>query len=787
MATFDAILRIGAQTTGTGEIKALQGALGGLSTTAATVRTALGGLTGLGAAIGAGLGAAGLAAAGKGIIDMADSLDELSQRTGTSVEMLSKLGLAARQSGLDTEQVSGAMVKLSKNLGAIATGGGEKAAAALSALGISATDATGNLKTADQVLLEVADRFQALPDGVMKTKTAMDLFGKSGAALIPMLNMGSDAIEDLNTGMSGEFAKNAGIYNDQLANLQAQASALGATVLEALLPSLIKVTSFTATAVESMAGWVRENRQTIIAFVTGIGETIKAFAPFGAVILGAAAAWGTYRKAMQLASAAQVLFMRLTPVGVVALGTSLAVGAVIAGQVALKMKEIDDKAKAAGLSTEDFSKAIADAGLASDELLGKLKAQEDPLEKNKELSKEQAQWLKEQNKLYDEQVAKVAASYQRQQSITANLVKGVESRTKAAEDILSVEQAQIGVAKAYLDNRLAVAKTDYERRQITLEIIELERKGAQAQYAATIAQIQGERELANLRIIEAENRFRQAIEELRIARELGVETAQIRANVEAARSGLKATAVETVAQDRSLSAREKVANLNLEAANITLNGRVSQTDTRPGFNQWGNVFEIHSTQISGGIVPQFANGGYVTSRTLAEIGEGGEPEYVVPESKVKGFAANILGGSVGKSAISSAKSNEGGYVKDKYGVKWSTNPEDYRGKTWNITAYDTDESVGSPRWQIKMAQSAQLNNIKLARSRASVGGGGGSTSLQRMPTIMIKTGPVQRRSDGDSVTMSDLEKAVASAVQQTLADVSKNSRQPSVKRRTGVR
>ena len=781
MATFDAILRIGAKTTGTGEIKALQGALGGLSTTAATVRTALGGLTGLGAAIGAGLGAAGLAAAGKGIIDMADSLDELSQRTGTSVEMLSKLGLAARQSGLDTEQVSGAMVKLSKNLGAIATGGGEGAAAALSALGISATDATGNLKTADQVLLEVADRFQALPDGVMKTKTAMDLFGRSGAALIPMLNMGSDAIEDLNTGMSGEFAKNAGIYSDQLANLQAQASALGATVLEALLPSLIKVTSFTATAVESMAGWVRENRQTIIAFVTGIGETIKAFAPFGAAILGAAAAWGTYRKAMQLASAAQVLFMKLTPVGVVALGASLTAGALLAAQVALRMKEIEDKAKAAGLSTEDFSKAIAGAGLASDELLEKLRAQEDPLEKNKELSREQAEWLKEQNKLYDEQVAKVAASYQQQSAITANLAKNVESRTKAAEDILSVEQAQIGVAKAYLDNRLAVAKTDYERRQITLEIIELERKGAQAQYAATMAQIQGERELANLRVIEAENRFRQAIEELRIARELGIETAKIRADVEAARSGLKTTAVETVTLDRSLSAREKVAGLNLEATNVALAGRAAQAPrgTRPGFNQFGNVFEIYPTQISGGIIPQFAKGGYVTSPTIAEIGEGGEPEYVVPESKAKGFAANILGGSVGRSAISSASSKAGRYVTDKYGNRWSTNPADYRGKNIVVSAFDKSEEIGSPRWQFKMA----------TRKRARGGVAGGGVKANEIIKVVnnIQTGPVQRRNDGDSVSFSDLEMAVASAVEQTLAQVQQNSRQPSFRRRTGSR
>lgn len=56
----------------------------------------------------------------------------------------------------------------------------------------------------------------------------------------------------------------------------------------------------------------------------------------------------------------------------------------------------------------------------------------------------------------------------------------------------------------------------------------------------------------------------------------------------------------------------------------------------------------------------FAKGGMVNRPTLGLIGEGGEPEYVIPESKAKNFAMNYLMGARGSSAI--PKFAEGGYA-----------------------------------------------------------------------------------------------------------------------------
>jgi tape measure domain-containing protein len=53
-------------------------------------------------------------------------------------------------------------------------------------------------------------------------------------------------------------------------------------------------------------------------------------------------------------------------------------------------------------------------------------------------------------------------------------------------------------------------------------------------------------------------------------------------------------------------------------------------------------------------VPQFADGGYVNRATLAMVGEGGEPEYIIPESKMAAASANYLQGQRGAGIIGSS-------------------------------------------------------------------------------------------------------------------------------------
>jgi hypothetical protein len=146
-------------------------------------------------AVGAGLaaGAAGLAVLVKQSADVGDDLIKLSQRVAISVETLSGYGLATKLADMSLEDFGTSLQRASRNIVDASQGTGI-AADAFDALGIRVKDGSGNLKSAEQIMLEVADRFQGMEDGARKTAFAMDIFGRSGASMIPLLNQGAAAI-----------------------------------------------------------------------------------------------------------------------------------------------------------------------------------------------------------------------------------------------------------------------------------------------------------------------------------------------------------------------------------------------------------------------------------------------------------------------------------------------------------------------------------------------------------------------------------------------------------------
>jgi len=67
------------------------------------------------------------------------------------------------------------------------------------------------------------------------------------------------------------------------------------------------------------------------------------------------------------------------------------------------------------------------------------------------------------------------------------------------------------------------------------------------------------------------------------------------------------------------------------------------------FNRLPNVPDIPFVPTIS--VPAFADGGIVTKPTLAMVGEGGEPEYIIPASKMAEASANYLSGSRGNDVV----------------------------------------------------------------------------------------------------------------------------------------
>lgn len=288
----DALLNIKANVNGLNNIVALNRGLSAVETTAKGVTGAMRGMTGAASGLSGALGAlaplmsvAGLVGLAKGALDAGDKLNDLSQATGVSVEALARFRKAAATSGTDIDSVSKALVKLSKSM-LDASVGGKQQVAAFKALGISVTDSKGQLKSADGVMLEIADKFKQMPDGVVKTALALKYFGKAGAEMIPMLNMGGDAIDKLSVKMTTAFAQKADAYNDKLAMLSGRIGALGADLLIALLPALDAVTSAV------LAG---------VGAFNSLSEPVKGLAVAGTML---AIAWGPITGVMSGASAA---------------------------------------------------------------------------------------------------------------------------------------------------------------------------------------------------------------------------------------------------------------------------------------------------------------------------------------------------------------------------------------------------------------------------------------------------------------------------------------------------
>jgi hypothetical protein len=202
-------------------------------------------------------------------VDTAAAMDDVAQTTGIAVEELSALKYAADFEGVGFDDLSKSVGTLAKNVLAAAKGAGT-GAEAFKELGIGVYDTEGRLKTMDQLLLEVADRFADMEDGVVKSNYATALFGKQGAALIPFLNKGAEGIRELTDEaerfglvISGDTARLADDFNSNLYRFRAVVQGTGVQLATALLPRLVEFSDIINDP---------ETQENIKAIVTGIAD-----------------------------------------------------------------------------------------------------------------------------------------------------------------------------------------------------------------------------------------------------------------------------------------------------------------------------------------------------------------------------------------------------------------------------------------------------------------------------------------------------------------------------------
>jgi hypothetical protein len=239
-------------------------------------------MTGVGVGIVTSLSAITLSWANAG-----DEAYELSQKTGMSTESLSELRYAAQLSG---SSLSGLETNIKRMQVTLTEAKDEtsNAAKTLKELGLSYEELAS--LAPEQQFERITSSLADIADPTMKAALAIEMFGRSGTELLPMLSEGSAGLEamrkeakDLGIVFDQESAKKADAFKDSITRLKSAISGLGANIGEALAPILTKLANTISDVIQKVTNWLRQHpalTEAITKFAFAIGVACAAIGTF---------------------------------------------------------------------------------------------------------------------------------------------------------------------------------------------------------------------------------------------------------------------------------------------------------------------------------------------------------------------------------------------------------------------------------------------------------------------------------------------------------------------------
>lgn len=219
----------------------------------------------------------GLAALTLHTLNQTAALNDLSQQTGLSTEVLSSFNRVAGLNGVALEGVATSATFLARSIA--------ENKPAFAAMGVQLRDNEGNLRSMDAVFEDVAVTLAGFKDDAKKTALEMELFGRSGAQLTAALNQagtqGFAAMREearaLGVEISGATATAADDLGDKLADLKNLADGFANTLVADLLPNVTALGNEMGTAAQKGEA-MRDMAQSIataIQYLGGVFLVIK--------------------------------------------------------------------------------------------------------------------------------------------------------------------------------------------------------------------------------------------------------------------------------------------------------------------------------------------------------------------------------------------------------------------------------------------------------------------------------------------------------------------------------
>lgn len=237
--------------------------------------------------------ASAVAAAKSAIFAFADygsSVDDTARSLSIASDSLQAFRYAASLGGSSAGEMDSAIAMLNKNMANMAAGSNKNLAKLMDDLGISMKDANGRMKTAAELIPEIADSIKSQSNATQKAYIATQFFGRSGQNLIKTLSDGSDGLiqareeaEKYGVVLGKDDVAYTALFSDSLTRtryaVQGVQFAIGRQLLPVMQPML-----------DGMNDWIANNREWIASAIT---EAIIDFSKslekidFKAVITGA--------------------------------------------------------------------------------------------------------------------------------------------------------------------------------------------------------------------------------------------------------------------------------------------------------------------------------------------------------------------------------------------------------------------------------------------------------------------------------------------------------------------
>lgn len=242
----------------------------GLGSIAKKAATAIKGVGAAALGIVAGIAAAGAAifAMTKSVADMGDAAFIAADRIGTSTEVLTQWGFAAKQMGADAKAVEKGFMTLQKN--ALA------GTAMFDRWGVSARNASGKIKPVEQLAMDAARTIANMGSKVEQAAAAQDLFGGAGKKLLPLLRKGEEGIkafakraDELGITISDKSAAAMNEFNNQLGATQDTMDATKRVIFQAFIPAFTAAFVETQNVLKEFQSKVKGNEDQMNSFATG--------------------------------------------------------------------------------------------------------------------------------------------------------------------------------------------------------------------------------------------------------------------------------------------------------------------------------------------------------------------------------------------------------------------------------------------------------------------------------------------------------------------------------------